>query len=109
MVMNCSNHGNRFFQSSTHPTQQTASNSPREAGMHKRMGCKAQVEVKYRSNLSVVRILTKPATQQTASNSPREAGMHKRMGCKAQVEVKYRSNLSVVRILTKPATQQTAF
>ena len=34
--------------------------------MHKRMGCKAQVEVKYRSNLSVVRILTKPATQQTA-------------------------------------------
>ena len=34
--------------------------------MHKSMGCKAQVEVKYRSNLSVVRILTKPATQQTA-------------------------------------------
>ena len=35
-------------------------------GMKKRMGCKADGEVKYRSNLSVVRFLTKPATQQTA-------------------------------------------
>ena len=41
--------------------------------MHKRMGCKAQVEVKYRSNLLVVRILTKPATKQTAFYAPRQA------------------------------------
>ena len=39
-------------------------------GMKKKMRCKAQVEVKYRSNLSVVRILTKPATKQTAFYSP---------------------------------------
>ena len=35
-------------------------------GMHKRMGCKADGEVKYRSNLSVVRILTSSPTRQTA-------------------------------------------
>lgn len=34
--------------------------------MKKRMGCKADDEVKYRSNLSVVRILTRRPTQQTA-------------------------------------------
>ena len=39
-------------------------------GVKKKMGYKAQVEVKYRSNLSVVRILTKPATKQTAFYSP---------------------------------------
>ena len=47
-------------------------------GVKKKMGCKAQVEVKYRSNLSVVRILTKPATKQTAfSSSPsHQIGLH---------------------------------
>ena len=44
--------------------------------MHKSMGCKAQVEVKYRSNLSVVRILTKPATRQTAFYAPRHPRTH---------------------------------
>ncbi len=34
--------------------------------MHKMMGCKADDEVKYRSNLMVVRILTKCPTPQTA-------------------------------------------
>ena len=34
--------------------------------MYKRMGCKANDEVKYRSNLMVVRILTRRSTQQTA-------------------------------------------
>ena len=37
-----------------------------EKGMHKRMGCKADDEVKYRSNLMVVRILTRHPTKQTA-------------------------------------------
>ena len=36
--------------------------------MHKRMGCKADDEVKYRSNLMVVRILTRHPTKQTAPN-----------------------------------------
>ncbi len=40
-------------------------------GMKKRMGCKAHGEVKYRSNLMVVRILTSRATRQTAFSSPR--------------------------------------
>ena len=35
------------------------------------MGCKADGEVKYRSNLMVVRILTRHPTQQTAFYSPR--------------------------------------
>gem|GEM_PF-4513457 len=39
--------------------------------MKKRMGCKADGEVKYRSNLMVVRILTRHPTQQTAFYSPR--------------------------------------
>ena len=80
--------------------------------MHKRMGCKADDEVKYRSNLLVVRILTSHPTQQTAPIIPPnslEKGMHKRMGCKADDEVKYRSNLMVVRILTRHPTKQTAF
>ncbi len=39
-------------------------------GMKKRMGCKADGEVKYRSNLMVVRILTRRPTKQTAFYSP---------------------------------------
>ena len=35
-------------------------------GMKKRMECKAPGEVKYRSNLMVVRILTNRSTKQTA-------------------------------------------
>ena len=34
--------------------------------MQKRMGCKALIEAKYRSNLMVVRILTKHPTKQIA-------------------------------------------
>ena len=40
--------------------------------MKKRMGCKADGEVKYRSNLMVVRILTRRPTKQTAFYSPRK-------------------------------------
>ena len=39
--------------------------------MHKRMGCKADGEVKYRSNLMVVRILTSHPTKQAAFYAPR--------------------------------------
>ena len=35
--------------------------------MQKRMRCKAEGEAKYRSNLSVVRILANPTTKQLAS------------------------------------------
>ena len=42
-------------------------------GMKKRMGCKADGEVKYRSNLMVVRILTRRPTKQTAFYSPRQS------------------------------------
>ena len=35
-------------------------------GMHKKMGCKADGEDEYRSNLSVVRISSNHPTQQTA-------------------------------------------
>ena len=35
--------------------------------MKKKMGCKADGEAKYRSNLSVVRILANPTTKQIAS------------------------------------------
>ena len=38
--------------------------------MKKKMGCKAHGEVKYRSNLMVVRILTRRATKQPAFYSP---------------------------------------
>ena len=39
--------------------------------MKKKMGCKADDEAKYRSNLSVVRILARHPTKQTAFYSPR--------------------------------------
>ena len=39
--------------------------------MKKKMGCKAGGEAKYRSNLSVVRILANRPTKQTAFYSPR--------------------------------------
>ena len=39
--------------------------------MKKKMGCKADGEAKYRSNLSVVRILARHPTKQTAFYSPR--------------------------------------
>ena len=39
--------------------------------MKKRMGCKADGEDEYRSNLSVVRISSNHPTQQTAASSPR--------------------------------------
>ena len=42
-------------------------------GMKKRMECKAPGEVKYRSNLMVVRILTRRVTQQSAFYSPRQS------------------------------------
>ena len=42
-------------------------------GMKRRMECKAPGEVKYRSNLMVVRILTRRGTQQSAFYSPRQS------------------------------------
>ena len=39
--------------------------------MKKKMECKALGEVKYRSNLMVVRILTRRVTPQSAFSSPR--------------------------------------
>ena len=39
--------------------------------MKKKMGCKADGEAKYRSNLTVVRILARHPTKQTAFYSPR--------------------------------------
>ena len=39
--------------------------------MKKKMGCKAGGEAKYRSNLSVVRILANRPTKQAAFSSPR--------------------------------------
>ena len=41
------------------------------AWMKKKMGCKADGEDEYRSNLSVVRISSNHPTQQTAFYSPR--------------------------------------
>ena len=76
----------------------------------KKMGCKADGEVKYRSNLLVVRILTRRPTKQTAYFSkPIQVRAKKKMGCKANGEVKYRSNLLVVRFLTRRPTKQTAY
>lgn len=46
-------------------------NQAQKAGMQKRMGCKADGEAKYRSNLLVVRILARHPTQQTAFSAPR--------------------------------------
>ena len=40
--------------------------------MQKRMGCKAECEVQYRSNLWVVRIWTNPTTKQTAFSALRQ-------------------------------------
>ena len=40
--------------------------------MKKKMRCKADGEVKYRSNLMVVRILTRHPTKQIAFSSPRQ-------------------------------------
>ena len=40
--------------------------------MKKKMECKALGEVKYRSNLMVVRILTRRVTKQSAFSSPRQ-------------------------------------
>ena len=48
------------IQRSRLPTRQ---NQARKAGMQKRMGCKADGEAKYRSNLLVVRILARHPTQ----------------------------------------------
>ena len=39
--------------------------------MQKRMRCKAEGEVQYRSNLPVVRIWTNPTTKQIAFSAPR--------------------------------------
>ena len=39
--------------------------------MQKWMGCKAEGEVQYRSNLMVVRIWTNPTTKQRAISAPR--------------------------------------
>ncbi len=69
--------------------------------------CKADGEVKHRSNLSVVRILTSRPTQsdRPSRKAPGMAEAEEGVRCKADGEVKHRSNLSVVRILTSRPTQ----
>ena len=76
--------------------------------MKKRMGCKADGEVKYRSNLMVVRILTRRPTKQTAFYSPFPARCFSQAHAAARVSSRLRSAFQPSSLLARVVSAQIA-